>query len=130
MSRRCKLQKEYYQANGQYKGSGQYNDKYVAWLEEQVFFLRKNEENKTNTTHNHVLKEMENDVISYLSELEEGYASRKHSISKATGIPIDILTVILKRLKTLQAIEIVTVWREDNGIINGSGYCLKKPQGA
>lgn len=40
MSKRCKLQKEYYQANGNYKGKGKYCDKYVNWLEEQILALR------------------------------------------------------------------------------------------
>lgn len=40
MSKRCKLQKEYYQAKGSYKGNGKYNDKYVRWLEDQVLALR------------------------------------------------------------------------------------------
>jgi hypothetical protein len=43
MSKRCKLQKEYYQQYGNYKGTGKYNDKYVAWLEEQVLNLRKDD---------------------------------------------------------------------------------------
>ena len=40
MSKRCELQKEYYQANGNYKGNGKYCDKYVSWLEEQILALR------------------------------------------------------------------------------------------
>ena len=40
MSKRCELQKEYYQSNGNYKGNGKYCDEYVKWLEEQVLFLR------------------------------------------------------------------------------------------
>lgn len=40
MSKRCELQKEYYKKFGNYKGDGKYNDKYVAWLEEQVLTLR------------------------------------------------------------------------------------------
>lgn len=40
MSKRCKLQKEYYQANGNYKGSGKYSDDYVMWLENEVLALR------------------------------------------------------------------------------------------
>jgi hypothetical protein len=40
MSKRCELQKEYYQAKGNYKGSGKYSDDYVMWLEEQVLALR------------------------------------------------------------------------------------------
>lgn len=43
MSKRCKLQKEYYKQYGNYKGNGKYSDKYVRWLEEQVLDLRAND---------------------------------------------------------------------------------------
>jgi hypothetical protein len=39
MSKRCELQKEYYQANGNYKGNGNYDDKYVTWLENHILSL-------------------------------------------------------------------------------------------
>ena len=44
MSNRCKLQREYYKENGNYKGIGKYNDEYVNWLEDEVIKLRINEE--------------------------------------------------------------------------------------
>lgn len=40
MSKRCELQKEYYQQYGNYKGNGKYSDKYVSWLENEVLALR------------------------------------------------------------------------------------------
>jgi hypothetical protein len=40
MSKRCELQKMYYQANGNYKGNGKYSDDYVMWLENEVLALR------------------------------------------------------------------------------------------
>jgi hypothetical protein len=40
MSKRCELQKEYYKANGNYKGRGKYSDDYVMWLENEVLALR------------------------------------------------------------------------------------------
>jgi hypothetical protein len=40
MSKRCELQKEYYQQYGNYKGNGKYSDEYVSWLEEQILALR------------------------------------------------------------------------------------------
>ncbi len=40
MSKRCELQKEYYQQHGNYKGDGKYSDKYVSWLEEHILALR------------------------------------------------------------------------------------------
>jgi len=39
MSKRCKLQKEYYKEFGDYKGSGKYTDQYVKWLEYYVIEL-------------------------------------------------------------------------------------------
>ena len=36
MSKRCKLQKEYYKEFGNYKGVGKYSDDYVKWLEDKV----------------------------------------------------------------------------------------------
>ena len=40
MSKRCKLQKEYYKKFGKYKGVGRYSDHYVNWLEGEVLALR------------------------------------------------------------------------------------------
>jgi len=42
MSKRCKLQKEYYKEYGNYKGSGKYTDHYVKWLEDEILALRTN----------------------------------------------------------------------------------------
>ena len=39
MSKRCKLQKEYYKEFGNYKGSGKYTDHYVNWLESKVIAI-------------------------------------------------------------------------------------------
>jgi ribosomal protein L37AE/L43A len=39
MSKRCELQKEYYQQYGNYKGKGSYRDEYVRWLENEVLAL-------------------------------------------------------------------------------------------
>ena len=39
MSKRCKLQKEYYKEFGNYKGSGKYTDHYVDWLESKVLAI-------------------------------------------------------------------------------------------
>lgn len=40
MSKRCKLQKEFYKDFGDYKGKGKYNDTYVKWLESKLINLR------------------------------------------------------------------------------------------
>ena len=39
MSKRCKLQKEYYKEFGNYKGVGKYTDHYVNWLESKVLAI-------------------------------------------------------------------------------------------
>ena len=39
MSKRCKLQKEYYKEFGNYKGYGKYTDHYVKWLESKVLAI-------------------------------------------------------------------------------------------
>jgi hypothetical protein len=57
MSKRCQLQKEYYQTNGSYKGNGNYDDKYVCWLEDKVLSLRKAD---TSCSLNSAMNEIEN----------------------------------------------------------------------
>ena len=47
-----------------------------------------------------VIDEMKESILQCLSELEKGYGGRKFYISDETGIPIDILTALLKQLKT------------------------------
>lgn len=39
MSKRCKLQKEYYKEFGNYKGSGKYTNHYVKWLESKFLAI-------------------------------------------------------------------------------------------
>ena len=46
MSKRCELQKEYYQSYGNYKGNGKYSNDYVLWLENKILELHKNYEVK------------------------------------------------------------------------------------
>ena len=70
------------------------------------------------------LKLMESSIIDNLFALEEGYGRRKWSIAEQTGIPEDVLTVLLKRLKHQGKVKIITSWCEINGTPNGSGYCL------
>ena len=36
MSKRCELQKDYFQKRGNYKGKGKYSDDYVKWLEDKI----------------------------------------------------------------------------------------------
>jgi hypothetical protein len=39
MSKRCELQKEFYKLQGNYKGTGTFNDNYVKWLEDRIIFF-------------------------------------------------------------------------------------------
>ena len=41
MSKRAKLQKEYYKEFGNYKADGKYSDHYVDWLESRVLLMTK-----------------------------------------------------------------------------------------
>lgn len=71
------------------------------------------------------ITEMENEILANLSDLDSGYGRRKWAISKQTGIPEDILTVLLKRLKLAGKVELIMIWSESTGLPNGSGYCLQ-----
>jgi hypothetical protein len=70
------------------------------------------------------VSEMENSVLEILKKLEKGYALRKWAISRDTGIPIDILTVILKRLKDSKKIELIMIFDDSTCKADGSGYCI------
>tara|TARA_R110000787_G_scaffold11742_1_gene38587 strand:+ start:907 stop:1128 length:222 start_codon:yes stop_codon:yes gene_type:complete len=67
---------------------------------------------------------MKSDILKSLSELEKGYGKRKLAIRRETGIPMSILTVLLKELKHEGNIELIMIWSESTGMPNGSGYCL------
>lgn len=71
------------------------------------------------------IEEMESAILNNLAKLEQGYGARKWAISRDTGIPEDVLTVFLKRLKDSGKVELIMIWCEYNGTPNGSGYCLK-----
>ena len=72
-----------------------------------------------------MITEMENAILANLSNLKAGYGRRKWAISEQTGIPEDILTVLLKRLKLANKVELIMIWSEETCLPNGSGYCLK-----
>lgn len=59
MSKRCELQKEYYQQYGNYKGNGKYCDKYVSWLENEVLALRQPPVSGSLVSPNAIQKEAE-----------------------------------------------------------------------
>lgn len=71
-----------------------------------------------------IISVMENAILENLEKLEKGYGSRKNKISKETGIPEDILTPLLKRLKLKGKVELIMIWSEETCLPNGSGYCL------
>ena len=57
MSKRCKLQKEYFKDFGNYKGKGKYSDDYVRWLEEKILDNQKPELSKLQIDDvNHIIK--------------------------------------------------------------------------
>lgn len=76
--------------------------------------------------YNNIIKQMEDEIINNLASLKTNYGKRKWAISKETGIPEDILTVLLKRLKIQGKVQIIMIWCESTGMPNGSGYCLQK----
>ena len=69
---------------------------------------------------------MELKIIKPLSKLEIGCGMRKWKISIESGIPIDFLTVFLKRMKISGKVEIITTWDKFKDTPNGSAYCLTK----
>jgi len=71
------------------------------------------------------IAEMENEILSNLSDLDSGYGKRKWAISQQTGIPEDFLTVLLKRLKLAGKVKLIMIWSESTGLPDGSGYCLQ-----
>ena len=74
----------------------------------------------------HIIESLENIVLKSFEGYENGYCLRKFYISDLTGIPEDVLTVLLKRLKDAGKIEIQSTFSEINGLADGSGYRIKK----
>jgi len=70
------------------------------------------------------IDKMKESIILDLQKLNKGYGKRKWSISENTGIPINVLTVLLKQLKIEGKIELMMIWSEEDSTPNGSGYCL------
>ena len=70
------------------------------------------------------IKAMEQAIIENLKELGYMEGRRKWYISNKTGIPEDILTVLLKRLKIEGKVKLIMIWSESTGSPDGSGYCL------
>lgn len=74
--------------------------------------------------HDKAIKQMENKILGTLSELDWGYGITKEPLSERTGIPIDILTVLLKRLRKSGDVKLIMFISEYTGLCAGSGYCL------
>lgn len=91
----------------------------------EQLFTKITSETSSAESFNSSIQKMENAILENLAQLEQGYGARKWAISKDTGIPEDVLTVLLKRLKDKNKVELMMIWCEHNGTPNGSGYCLK-----
>lgn len=72
-----------------------------------------------------VVLSMKADILEFLDKLEPGYGHRKKAIVNETGIPMTILTPVLKEMKEEGTIDLLMIWSEDTGRPNGSGYCIK-----
>lgn len=70
------------------------------------------------------IAEMKEAIINDLKKLNKGYGKRKWAIERDTGIPMDILTPLLKQLKIEGKIELIMIWSDETGMPNGSGYCI------
>ena len=68
------------------------------------------------------IAEMEEAVIFTLQYLEKGEGFYKLAIAEETGIPLDVLTVLLKRLKIAGIVRMIQFFND--GLCAGSGYCL------
>lgn len=66
---------------------------------------------------------LEDAVLDNLRDLEPDWMKFKRAIARDTGIPTDILTVILRRLKLDGRIMLQDTW--DGGMLSGSGYRLQ-----
>lgn len=77
-------------------------------------------------TNQKCIQQLEDSVINFLESAiklyGKGYGYRKNYISEKTNIPVDILTVILKRLKYKGKVTLIMIWDEGTGLPDGSGY--------
>jgi hypothetical protein len=75
-----------------------------------------------------MLQAMEYHILHYLQNMQKEYGKnwgfRKYQIVKNTGIPMEILTILLRRLKYRGKVELIMIWCEEKGTPNGSGYRL------
>jgi len=72
MSKRCRLQKEFYQTVGNYKGKGKYSDEYVAWLEDKVInnHIPKEDANLRTRALNILREEMSANTLTHIKEID------------------------------------------------------------
>ncbi len=76
------------------------------------------------TKYELALREMKEHILEFLSDKENGMGFRKWHISRQTGIPESILTVLLKELRHDDCVELVQIFSEETGLADGRGYCL------
>ena len=81
MSKRCKLQKEYYKEFGNYKGSGKYTDHYVNWLESKVLAINYTRccETVANKENKDFFKWVESEKIERISDFYFLIGDKKHT---------------------------------------------------
>ncbi len=81
MSKRCKLQKEYYKEFGNYKGSGKYTDHYVNWLESKVLAINYTHSCETvaNKENKDFFKWVESEKIERISDFYFLIGNKKHT---------------------------------------------------
>jgi len=72
MSKRCKLQKEFHQTVGNYKGKGKYSDGYVAWLEDKVInnHIPKEDDIMRTRALNLLREEMSENTLNHIKEID------------------------------------------------------------
>ena len=68
------------------------------------------------------VEDMKQVIMDDLSKLEYGYSKYKWSIERDTGIPMYMLTVLLKQLKIEGKIELDGIFDEATGLLDGTGY--------
>lgn len=63
-------------------------------------------------------------ILLALFDLDLGNGYTKWGLAKETGINEALLKIILKELKIDKKVEIIQFFNEENGKLDGSGYCI------
>ena len=72
---------------------------------------------------------LEERIIEDLGTLEKGQGRYKWAISKRTGVPTGLLTLLLKKLRHEGKVQIIRLFDERDGKVAGSGYRLTENHG-